>query len=502
MKLQKSSLQTETASREVLSESLVEGRLSLPSEKADIDRILFIQGRVHVGAEPTDGRIFMDGSVVFSVVYISDNGDIESFDASSPFRHSEEMPDVSPGMNVISRGNVREVEYTCDDNRTVYVKGIVSVGLRGTMPHSSDTVSSAGAPELQVKTARKPLKMTRETKRDTVVLREDVRIPQSMPVAVRILAADAYPTIKSVHTEELKIVVEGELKVSALYLSDDKGAPLQQYNETVPFGQIIPSDNISPDDSIVADANLMDFDLSTVEDADDILRLSARIGIVCGARAEQAVEYMEDAYSLDSKLNISYADQTCRQLKRWGCVRAFARSTISIPAAQPGVSRVVCLKASPVILAARPGEGRVYLEGLMMFTMCYTSPEGMTSLTGEAPFEAEALLDGISSQDEIEANADVETCSCEGTGRDISAKFMMDVCLRSYTETNIHLVTDIKDTEEPLARDGGITIYFADGGESAWDIAKRYATTPETVKKFNPDIGDATIPGQKVLILS
>ena len=502
MKVQKISLQTETAGREVLSESLVEGRLSLPSEKADIDRILFIQGRVNVGAEPTDGRIFMDGSVIFSVVYISDNGDIESFDASSPFRHSEDLPGVGPGMNVLARGNVREVEYSSDDNRTVYVKGIVSVALRGTMPRSLETVSGTGEQALQIKTARQPLKMTRDTKRDTVVLHEDVRIPQSMPVAVRILAADAYPTIKSVHTEELKIVVEGELKISALYLSDDKGAPLQQYNETVPFGQIIPSDNLEPDDAIVADANLIDFGLSTVEEADDILRLNARIGIVCGTRTTQETEYMEDAYSLNSKLDIAYADQTCRQLKRWGCGRAFARSTISIPAAQPGVSRVVCLKASPIILSARPGEGRVYLEGLMMFTMCYTSPEGMASLTGEAPFEAEALLDGINANDEIEANADVETCSCEGTGRDISAKFMMDVTLRAYTETNMHLVTDIKDTEEPLARDGGITIYFADGGESTWDIAKRYATTPETVRKFNPDIGDAAIPGQKVLILS
>jgi hypothetical protein len=65
---------------------------------------------------------------------------------------------------------------------------------------------------------------------------------------------------------------------------------------------------------------------------------------------------------------------------------------------------------------------------------------------------------------------------------------------------NIHLVTDLKDTEEPNVRNSGITIYFADGGESTWDIAKRYATTPDNIKKFNPDIGDNALPGQKVLI--
>lgn len=500
MKVQKSSLQTETANREVLSESLVEGKLSLPTEKADIDRILFIQGRVHVGAEPTDNRIFMDGSVVFSVVYISGDGDIESFDASSPFRHSEEMPGAGPAMNVMAKGNVRDVEYSADDSRTVYVKGIVSVALRGTMPRSIESVNGAGQPDLQVKMGHQPLAMTRNLKKDTLTVREDVRIPQSMPMAIRILFSDAYPVVKSVHTEDMKIIVEGELKVTALYISEDRGAPLQQLNESVPFGQIIPNDNVDPNDAIVADANLMDFGLSTVEDAGDILRLNARVAITCGTRAVEDAEYMEDAYSLNNKLNVSYADQSCRQLKRWGCVRSFARSNISIPSAQPGVSRIVCFKASPVILAARPGEGRVYLEGLMMYTICYTSPDGMWSHTGETPFEAEALLDGITPYDEIEASADVENTSCEGTGRDISVKFMLDVSLRAYTESNIRLVTDIKDTDEPNVRNAGITIYFADGGESTWDIAKRYATTPDNIKKFNPELGDNTEPGQKVLI--
>jgi hypothetical protein len=500
MKVQKTSLQTETAGREVLSESLVEGRLPLPSEKADIDRILFIQGRAHVGAEPTDGRIFMDGSVIFSVVYISADGDIESFDASSPFRHSEEMPGAGANMNVLAKGNVRDIEYSADDSRTVYVKGIVSVSLRGAMPRSIETVSGAGEPNLQVRTARQPLAMTRDIKRDTLVLREDVRIPQSMPMAIRILTSDAYPVVKSVRAEDMKIVVEGELRVTALYISEDRGAPLQQFTESVPFGQILPADNLEPNDNVAADANLMDFALSTVEDAGDILRLNARISLVCATRTVRDAEYMEDAYSLASRLNVSYADQTCRQLRRWGCVRTFARSGISIPSTQPGVSRVVCFKATPAILAARPGEGRVYLEGLMMFTMCYTSPDGMYSHSGEVPFEAEALLEGITASDEIEANADVESASCEGTGRELSVKFMLDVALRAYAEVGIRLVTDIKDTEEPNARNGGITIYFADGGESTWDIAKRYATTPDNIKKFNPDIGDNAAPGQKVLI--
>ena len=47
----------------------------------------------------------------------------------------------------------------------------------------------------------------------------------------------------------------------------------------------------------------------------------------------------------------------------------------------------------------------------------------------------------------------------------------------------------------------GVTIYFADGGESTWDIAKRYSTTLEIVKKFNPDIKEQAERGEKILIM-
>jgi LysM repeat protein len=56
--------------------------------------------------------------------------------------------------------------------------------------------------------------------------------------------------------------------------------------------------------------------------------------------------------------------------------------------------------------------------------------------------------------------------------------------------------------DEAPMRNQGITIYFADGGETTWDIAKRYTTTLDTVKKFNPEIGDIAEAGQKILIMS
>ncbi len=501
MKVQKSTFKTETACKTKLSESLVEGRLSLPPEKSDIQRVLFVQGKVHVGAEPADGKVFMDGSVRFCVVYMDIEGNIDSFESSSVFRHSQDVQGAGSNMNVYCKGSVKEIEYTIEDGRRVYVKGIVSMNIRASVSQSCEAVSSADSADMQVKMFRQSISAVKEYKKDTVVINEDLRVPQSMPRAEKILFCDAYTVIKSVKTEELKIIVEGDIKMMILYLSQDKSAPLQYFYESLPFGEILPSESVSPDDMVMADSDMYDLRVDIAEESSDVLRLYAKLNILCSVMTTGDIEYMQDAYSLENRLNVSRENYSYRHADLCACVKAITRCSITVPETLPAVSRIICMKASPVIATATPSTDRVYLDGLMMFTICYSSPQGMQSYCGEVPFEAEAQLEGIIDTHDIELCAQVEYCSFEGAGRDISVKFMMDIEIKAYTQKSFCLVSDIQETGESAPVKKGITIYFADGGESTWDIAKRYSTTLDTVRKFNPEIKETAEQGQKILIM-
>jgi hypothetical protein len=501
MKVQKTSFKTDTALGSKAIESLVEGKLTVPADKADIGRILLVQGRVHVNAEPGDGKVFMEGTVKFSVVYMGFEGSIDSFESSSPFRHTENVENAGAGMNVYTKGGVKEIEFNVEDDRTIYVKGVVSMNISGNVSGVHEAVSGAESPDVQVKSLKTRIPAVRDFKHDTAAVREDLRIPQSMPKAEKVLYSDAYATVKSVKTEEMKIIVEGDIKLMVLYLSEDKNAPLQYFYDSLPFGTILASENAAVDDIVLADADLYDLNMDIAEEDGDILRLSAKINVQCAVNTHSDIEYIEDAYSLKNKLNIRYGDCSYRHAELCGSVKAFTRSAITIPPYEPSVSRIVCMKASPVIVTAAPNNDRVYLEGLMMFTICYASPEGMRSYSGEVPFEAEAQMDGIKSSHEAEVSAEVEYCSFEGTGRDISVKFMMDVQIRAFSQGGLRLVSDLEETEESMPHKKGITIYFADGGENLWDIAKRYSTTLDSVKRFNPELEDNVQQGQKILIM-
>jgi len=501
MKLQKTSLMTETACKAKQCESVADGRLSLPAGKANIDRVLVVQGGVHVNAEPADGRVFMDGTVRFSVVYVDIEGNIDSFETTSPFRHSEDMADATPGMNMFAKGNMREIEYTVEGGTALSVRGIVSIQLTGDVSTPVEAVSGTDAPDVQVKTSKQNMMRTREVRRETLPVNEDIRVPQSMPRAEKILSSDAYAVVRSVRIEEMKAIVEGEIRLMVFYLSEDRAAPLQNFYESLPFGQIFNMEGIAPNDTAAGDADLYDMQVNIAPDAPDILRMSAKVSVVCAVHTQAETELMQDAYSLKNRLDVVTERRSCRCLALSGCAKAIARSAIAIPDTHPAVSRVICLKAAPVISAVTPGTDRVYIEGLMMFTVCYASPQGPWSYRGEVPFEAEAQMEGIKGTHDVEVSADVEYSAFEGAGRDLSVKFTMDVMIRAYAQNEVSMVSDLKETDERRQTKKGITIYFADGTENVWDIAKRYATTPETVKKFNPGLNDDVAAGQKILIM-
>jgi hypothetical protein len=281
MNVQKTPIKTETAFGLKPSENLVEGRLSVPSDKADIGRVLLVQGKVHANAEPGDGKVFIEGTVKFFVVYMGPEGSMESFESSSPFRHTEDMENAGAGMNVYVKGGMKEIEHTVEDPRTLYVKGVVSMSLGGNVAGTNEAVASVDSPDIQVKTQRENIASTKDMKKDTAAIREDLRIPQSMPKAQRILYSDAYSVVKNVKVEDMKIIVEGDIKMMILYLSEDGNAPLQYFYESVPFGNIMSFDNAAAGDNVMADTELYDLNTDIAEGEGDIFRMSANVNVIC-----------------------------------------------------------------------------------------------------------------------------------------------------------------------------------------------------------------------------
>jgi LysM repeat protein len=61
------------------------------------------------------------------------------------------------------------------------------------------------------------------------------------------------------------------------------------------------------------------------------------------------------------------------------------------------------------------------------------------------------------------------------------------------------LSANVADAPAELPR-AAMTIYFADMGESVWDIARRYGTTVSAVQEEN-GLADETVPEKRMLVI-
>ena len=68
-----------------------------------------------------------------------------------------------------------------------------------------------------------------------------------------------------------------------------------------------------------------------------------------------------------------------------------------------------------------------------------------------------------------------------------------DICSERY-------VCDVKEIEAEAKKSPALTVYYCEGGEKIWDIAKRYSTTVELIKRENGIDGD-TVAKKRMLLI-
>ena len=91
--------------------------------------------------------------------------------------------------------------------------------------------------------------------------------------------------------------------------------------------------------------------------------------------------------------------------------------------------------------------------------------------------------------------------SASGKGSEVSVKVQLNVKGSIFESLPVSVINDVKQLEsENKAQSASITVYFSDSGEKLWDIAKRYNTSEDAIRRRNSIKGDV-IEKETMLII-
>jgi len=233
----------------------LEGNITLPYEVSDLSSVVDICGCAEIVSTATETeRVIVCGRARYTVLYLTKTGVLDSFDSECGFEQVIMSENLLQGMKV--SGNVKVLQTSWRyENEAIELRSELSVSLIAAAAEDFEILAVLNNEDIQYDT------VTAETvqcgiKNIKAYVNHDLRIPQNLPEAKKVLIANAHADITEIRKDIDQIIVEGELFVNLAYESTDQNAPMQVMNQAISFGEIVKEALCGEDSVIFADVSV------------------------------------------------------------------------------------------------------------------------------------------------------------------------------------------------------------------------------------------------------
>jgi len=473
-----------------VSQALIEGELPLPDGHRAA-AILDQSGELSItGVEVIRDKLLLDGTLTAELICTEADGTPFAFRSGTAFRHSVELPGADAGME----GKVLPVlqSLACTPEQDgIRLTAVVDLACRAESRAPIRTLSGIrDVPDLLMKSEK--VGFSRKTQLAEIPLR--VREEFAASTIHEIVTVHAAAAVNTLSPASGGVLTEGTLFLSAL-CRDQEGALFQSCHQ-FPFSETI-SLNVAgvPTEGTAA---VMACSLRPMGEGSGIFAAEAELKLTLyGAEAGEC-NVVLDAYAPSTPLECIKKPLTVLSQLPGIRKRISLSESVAIPEGWPTIQHCVYANAHPVITGSSCEDGKLLLDGLIITRLVYRCADGrLHAFSEDVPFLLNVEFpEGVSDGDHAVHCLSV-SASGEGSAAEVSYTLLLESTPLSYRE--ILLVTGAAPAEAaPPLR--GIVLYFAGAGETLWDVAKRFSTTPDALRIANPDLSEELHEGERLLL--
>ncbi|MHB1316024.1 MAG: DUF3794 and LysM peptidoglycan-binding domain-containing protein [Christensenellales bacterium] len=501
MELIKETVNIEQLVGNVDAQAVVDGELTLPAMKPDIVNLLMVQGKVTMGnVECVAGKLLMDGTVSFCVVYDGEEG-ITGFEATAGFNNTVDMEEAAPGMKGNVTAFIQQIDSYLMNERKLHVTAIVEMEC---------SVRSAGE-EVVVTDIQNGIdyEMLRsnnlipdiERCQDHYTVREDAVLPPGARPVKEVLFADGYARMKNVMEQSGEMFVSGEVKILLSYCSEE--GTLEQAQLVLPVECALKCDKISGDTRNYAQLKIQEIYVKKADEEGRVLNMEVQLHADGCCLKQNEMDLVSDCYSTIRQVDIDYKTLQTMVLSVVENTRAVIKTKLEIPEGIPACARPLVCYASPMITQKTILENSLELQGILTIHLVYEQHGGQRYVfKTQAPFACDLEAKGLNNAMRCDVDVVTEGCYTSGSGNEIEVKTVLDIDMRCYQNWTVPIVSGITENEMKPEPPQGIKIYFTGEGETLWSVAKQFNMTSDMILRHNPAVDTkGTLPaGQKILL--
>ncbi len=191
-----------------------------------------------------EGKVEVNGVLCMDMLYTTDNEEetIEQAEVEMPFSQYIEMPSAEKNMESMvdvsvgeSRVNIKENE--AGEKKVLDVEVDMSISGKVFNNVEMDVVSDAYSPTCQMDITKDLIKMYEMVcaSHSSMIIKEGMSVKAGDPEIEKVSYVDAAAIVNEVKIVDDKIVVEGIIEATAVYMTSFSGEPMWSMKEQIPF---------------------------------------------------------------------------------------------------------------------------------------------------------------------------------------------------------------------------------------------------------------------------
>lgn len=478
-------------------------QFTLPDYCPDIRRVLKCRVTPKIAQKSAvGGCINLDGVVSLSLIYVDADGGIRSYESQSTFTRSVEFSCDCDDIAITTACRTDYCNCRAKSERIFEVHAAMSISVTARSCTDKNIITDIDEQSVQMKRGSTPAVMPQGRAEKYLLINDEVSLPDKCPSIRNVLRHDVVAVIKDKKIVGSKIVLKGEIIMNVLYFGEET-ADCERFSDSIPFSQILDIQGVTEDCTCVADAELISAELTprTGMSGDmRVISVSAKLCLTASAYCVGDVPYITDAYSTKYEIELD-TDEVCfERVAASYCEPYEVKKTLDIPVQQG--SKIVDMWCYTALLGCSGGDSEISAKGNVTYCIIIRDGAGEPAYY-ERIYDFECKIPAsIPPAYELKCTADVVSCSGFITPDGVEVKAELMIACDIIEQTKCRVITEATLGNERKRRHApsSVIVYFATQGESVWDIACRYSTSPEAIASVN-SLSTDKIPTAKTLVI-
>jgi len=494
--------------------TVVDNDIIVPDVKPDVARIISLDGyAVADSSQVSDTGILVRGKIYFKILYICEGEEqsVKGIDTGCDFTYTLDVPNAERGMGSRVKCDVEHVQYEILNGRKINTKTVLKVEAKVFGQEEKDIVINlSGGKRIQVLRKKNSINCYIGEEEEKSTITEELEVPSGKPAIRELLRNDVKIINKSSEIIDNKVIAKGELSVSSMYVGDDESGSIQYMEHGIPFTRVITLPGVTENSSCRLEYKVTGYQFDPEEDGDGELRsikADIEVSVLAEGSEKKEFETVADAYGLDVRLDVDSHTLRLEGFSRELTKQIGINDVVEMDEDFPEVHEVFNVACKAGVSDVRIGDGKLVVEGVTQNSVFYLpedEQQPVMCISREIPFEGEFDIQDIDETMSCDVEVDVEHCNFSLIStKEIEIRPTLTITARVTEEVEIPMVDSVRESEQDtraLDERPSIVIYYAQQGDSLWELAKRYYTTVEEIQEVNDITDDSLLPGRQVII--